>query len=204
MERIPPLARSDNPQLEEFYKVWDTRLGYLPNTILTMSRKPGIVTAFARLSEAVHNDCSLPPQVRGLVGFMSSHTASCNYCMAHTATAAVRYGIPEAFVLNLMDFDTDPIYSDQLRAALRFSRAVSSQPSTINDEILRDVRKHFSDTQVIEIIAICSFYGWLNRMNSGLQMELEDEPRSFSEEKLAPSGNWELGRHGHANEYKKA
>lgn len=202
MERIAPLARTEHPELEDFYKVWDSRLGYLPNTVLTMSRKPKVVMAFAKLSEAVHNDCSLPPLVRGLVGFMASATAKCNYCMAHTATAAVRYGIPEKLVINMMDFEEDPDFSDELRAALSFSRAVASQPSTINDEIMRTVRKHYSDTQVVEIISICAFYGWLNRMNSGLRIELEDEPRNFSEEKLAPAGKWELGTHGHEHEYK--
>ena len=200
MERITPLARSAHPELEEFYKVWDKRLGYLPNTILTLSRKPNIVMAFARLSEAVHNDCSLPPMVRGLVGFMASATASCNYCMAHTATAAVRYGIPEALVVNLMAFETDPNFSEQLRAALQFSRAMASQPAGMTDAILKNVRKHFSDVQVIEIAAICAFYGWLNRMNSGLQMELEEEPRTFSEDKLAKTA-WKIGTHGHADEY---
>lgn len=203
MERIPPLARSEHPELEEFYTVWDRRLGYLPNTLLTISRKPNIVRAMAKLSEAVHSECSLPPEIRGLVGLMASTAASCNYCMAHNASSAVRYGTREELVVNLWNFETDALYSEKLRAALRFARAVATQPCPPMDEFIAGVRRHFTDTEVVEIAAICAFYGWWNRLNSGLNMELEDEPRSFCELKL-PGEHWTVGRHGHAEEYQKA
>ena len=200
MKRIEPLKREEHPELEEFYKVWDTRLGYLPNTILMLSRKPEIVKTFARLSEAVHNECSLQPLVRGLVGFVASNTASCNYCMAHTAAAAVRYGVPEKFVVNIADYDESDIYSPELRAALKFAEAMSSQPGRMTDAIILEARQYYTDVQIVEIAAICSFYGWLNRLNSGLRMELEDEPRKFSEAHLSKT-NWSLGDHGNASEY---
>jgi len=200
MERLPTLERSATPQLEDFFQIWEQRMGYLPNALLTLSRKPDIVKAMAMLSKAVHNDCSLPPVVRGLVGYMASRTAQCNYCVAHTASVAVRYGVPEEMVVDMIDFETSPAYSEAVRAALRFARAASAQPSTMSDAIMADARKHFSDTQVVEIAAICGFYGWWNRINSGLQMELEEEPRTFAEENLT-DGQWKLGRHGHSAEY---
>jgi uncharacterized peroxidase-related enzyme len=200
LKRIQPLKREEHPELEEYYKVWDERLGYLPNTVLTLSMKPEIVKAFARLSEAVHNECSLQPLVRGLVGFMASNTASCNYCMAHTAAAAVRYGVPEKFVVNIADYDENDIYSAELRAALAFAEAMSSQPARMTDAILEEAGRHYTDVQIVEIAAICSFYGWLNRMNSGLRMELEEEPRKFSEENLSKT-NWTIGTHAAASEY---
>ena len=63
MAIIGPIQREQAPELENFFTVWDERMGYLPDALMTMARKPKMVQALAQLSEAVHNDCSLPPDI---------------------------------------------------------------------------------------------------------------------------------------------
>jgi AhpD family alkylhydroperoxidase len=107
---VGPLKRAEAPKLEDYFKVWDERMGYLPNALMTMARKPSMVRALAALSEAVHNDCSLPPDVRGLIGQMASKVHGCQYCLAHTAANSERYGVTHAKIAAMWDFESSPLF----------------------------------------------------------------------------------------------
>ena len=49
MARMQPLKPSDAPDLAEHFGVFEKRMGFLPNSLLTMARKPELVKAFAAL-----------------------------------------------------------------------------------------------------------------------------------------------------------
>ena len=57
-----------------------------------------------------------------------------------------------------------------------------------------ELRKHFSDEQVVEIVGVIAVFGFLNRWNDTFATPLEDEPLEFGKKHLAPHG-WEAGKH---------
>jgi uncharacterized peroxidase-related enzyme len=195
MAIIDPLERQDAPELEDFFKVWDERMGYLPNALMTMARKPSMVKALAQLSEAVHNDCSLPADIRGLVGQMASKVHGCQYCLAHTATNSERYGVSDEKIELMWEFESSDLFNDAERAALRFAAAAVTVPNGVDEEIAADLKKHFSDTEIVEIMGIVAYYGWWNRWNSSLATTLETLPKDFAEKHLDAS-KWSIGKHG--------
>ena len=194
MAVIEPLKRNEAPELEDFFKIWDERMGYLPNALMTMARKPGMVKALARLSEAVHNDCSLPPDIRGLVGQMASKVHGCQYCLAHTAANSERYGVTDEKIEKMWEFETSSLFSDAERAALRFAAAAATVPNGVDEEMAAVLKQHFSDTEIVEIMGIISYYGWWNRWNSSLATTLETLPREFAEKHLDAT-KWTIGKH---------
>ena len=46
MPHVDPLDRADLPQFEEKFARYDEIRGFLPNSILTMARRPNIAKAF--------------------------------------------------------------------------------------------------------------------------------------------------------------
>ncbi|CAN0500136.1 unnamed protein product, partial [Discosporangium mesarthrocarpum] len=63
------------------------------------------------------------------------------------------------------------------------------------DEDFADLRKHFTEYQIVEIVAVISMFGFLNRWNDTLATTLEEEPIEFAEKNLADKG-WSIGKHG--------
>ena len=47
---------------------------------------------------------------------------------------------------------------------------------------------------LVEIVAMISLFGWLNRWNDTMATDLEDEPVEFASKHLAHQG-WETGKH---------
>lgn len=195
MAIIGPLQREQAPELENYFTIWDERMGYLPDALMTMARKPKMVQALAQLSEAVHNDCSLPPDIRGLVGQMASQVHGCQYCLAHTAANSERYGVSNEKIARMWEFETSDLFSDAERAALRFAAAAASVPNAVDETLAADLKRHFNDTEIVEIMGVISYYGWWNRWNSSLSTRLESYPREFAEQHLDAT-KWNIGNHG--------
>ena len=79
----------------------------------------------------------------------------------------------------VFDFESSPLFSSSERAALRVAWHGALQPNAVSEEDLAVLKEHFSDRQVVEIVAVLSLYGFLNRWNSTLQTELEALPAAF-------------------------
>jgi hypothetical protein len=65
----------------------------------------------------------------------------------------------------------------------------------VDEEIMARLTAHWSDDQIVEMLAAVCLYGFLNRWNDSLATELEDEPRALGERLLA-RGGWTGSRHG--------
>jgi alkylhydroperoxidase family enzyme len=129
-----------------------------------------------------------------LVAHVASRTAGCRYCMAHTAGGALHFGVEEQKLAAVWEFRTSPLFSEAERVALDFTIAAASVPNGVTDEMFAALRKHWSETQIVEIIAVISTFGFLNRWNDTLGTPLEEEPTSVGEKFLAPHG-WSAGKH---------
>ena len=73
-------------------------------------------------------------------------------------------------------------------------QAGGQAPSAVDDMAMAELRRHFDDSAVAELVAVIALFGFLNRWNDTLATELEDTPRAFAEEALAPVG-WTPGAH---------
>lgn len=56
------------------------------------------------------------------------------------------------------------------------------------------MRQHWSDGQIIEIVAMIVLFGFLNRWNDTFAAPIEDGALAVGEQYLAPHG-WEAGKH---------
>lgn len=59
-------------------------------------------------------------------------------------------------------------------------------PNTVEAKHMNGLSKHFSERQVIEVVAVISLFGFLNRWNDTMAITLENSPKSFA----AVSQSW--------------
>lgn len=195
MPRVAPLARDELAEFEAFFEMIEGVMGFVPNSMLTLGRSPELLRAFAGLSGAVLGGTSLDPGLRQLVAFVASTAAGCRYCQAHTSHSGDHLGVPPEKLEAAFEFDSSPHFSDAERAALRLARDAALVPNATSDDHFTELRRHFDDKQIVEIVAVISLFGWLNRWNDTMATELESGPLAFAEKRLARQG-WDVGQHG--------
>lgn len=193
--RLAPLPPDHCPELVDFFAALRKSQGYLPNSQLIMQRRPKLVKGLAALSAAVWDpEGSVAPGFRRLIGHVASRAAGCRYCMAHTAGHALKHGLEAERLAAVWEYRLSPLFSDAERIALDFALAAGSVPNDVTDELFAQVRAHWSEEQIVEIVAVISLFGFLNRWNDTMATPLEEAPAAVGERFLAPHG-WETGRH---------
>ncbi len=195
MPLITPLSPETNPEVKKLAEFFNETLGFCPNSILTMQIRPEIAAAFINLNKAVMaNKGRVTSDLKRLIGYMASFTAGCQYCQAHTALAAERYGATAEKMNNIWEFKTHPSFSEAERAALEFAVAASSIPNGVDDTISDNLKAHWDEGEVVEILGVVSLFGYLNRWNDSMGTHLEADAISTGNKYLKPEG-WSVGKH---------
>ena len=103
-------------------------------------------------------------------------------------------GVPLEKLRDLWVYETSPWFTEAERAALAFAQAAGSIPNAVDPSHFDRLRQHFGDPEILDLIALISFFGFLNRWNDSLATQIEDAPARFASEHLAHSG-WIPGKH---------
>ena len=196
MTRVTSGSRESSPELEDVFERVEKAMGFVPNSFFAMARAPGILRAFARLArEVIGVPGKVPLPLKRMAAHMASRSAGCQYCSAHTAeTAAAVDGVPAEKVAAIWDYERSPLFDDAERAALRVAQGAGASPNAVTDRDFEDLREHFDDDQIVELVATICLFGWLNRWNDTMATDLERRPLDFGLANLADSG-WVPGKH---------
>ena len=195
MPLVEPLPTDANEEVKELAKFFNETLGFCPNSVLTMQRRPAIAKAFINLNKAVmENNGRVTSALKRLVGYISSNVAGCRYCQAHTIRAAERYGAEQEKLENVWEYKTHPAFSEAERAALDFAVAASTIPNDVNDELKARLHAHWDDGEIVELLGVIALFGYPNRWNDSMATSLEDGAEQSGLQWLAKEG-WNRGKH---------
>ena len=98
---------------------------------------------------------------------------------------------PDPFVVAI----DGPSGSGKGSLALRLARDSALVPNLVETEHFEALRRHFDEPQIVELVAVCALFGFLNRWNDSMSTELEAVPRAFADRHLRAT-TWEVGKHG--------
>ena len=196
MPLTSPLPPDHDPEVADLARFFNETLGFCPNSVLTMQRRPAIAKAFIELNKAVmDNQGRVTSALKRLVGYVASLTAGCRYCQAHTIRAAERYGAADEQLENVWAYKTHPAFNAAERAALDFAVAASVMPNSVDEAISVELRRHWDDGEIVEILGVVALFGYLNRWNDSMGTTLEAPAEESGREWLEKQG-WTAGKHG--------
>lgn len=194
---VHPSAEEADEEFQKLIQFFNETLGFCPNSVKTMYHRPAIAYAFIGLNKAVmENKGRVSSALKRLIGYISSQAAGCHYCQAHTIRAAERYGAEAEQMNNIWNFRTHPAFTSAERAALEFALAASTIPNSVDDTIAENLRSHWNDGEIVEILGVIALFGYLNRWNDSMGTTLEKEAIESGNQYLKPSG-WSPGKHAY-------
>ena len=190
MARISPAPPEKFAEVGDYVERWTKQKGYPPSSWLTMVRKPKVFRAYRDLHTAVMIDVGeVPKALKFMIAEVVSNAAGCRYCTAHNAENAAHIGgVALEKVEALGGFQTSPLFTAAERAALSLAHAAGGAPPAVTDAHFTELKKHFSEDAIVEIVAVIALLGWLNRWCQTLAPEIEPSALAFAQEHLAPSG----------------
>jgi len=196
MQRISPAPPEKFADVSDYMERWKKLKGYPPNSWQTMVRKPKVFRAYRDLHTAVMIDQGeVSKALKFMIAEVVSTAAGDPYCAAHNAENAVEVGgLDTEKVEALAQFRTSALFNAGERAALELADAAGSAPPRVSDAHFVELKQHYSEDAIVEIVSVIALLGWLNRWCMTFATEIEDRALAFGLEHLAQSG-WTPGVH---------
>ncbi len=193
MSHIEPLSIAETEEARADIERLASATGFVANSMLTLARRPEIARAVLGLIRAVvrNPDGKVDPALRWMVAHVTSRANGCVYCTAHTFKNGADNGVPDDKLAAIWEFETSRLFSDAERAALRIAVTGAQCPSYATEADMAELRRHFTEDQVVEIGSVIALFGFNNRWNALMATDVEPEVTDFVKSK---TGDQELAQ----------
>lgn len=199
MNRVAPLSTDELIARAPYLRPMADAGATLPTSFHVMAHRPRVLERFQSFFSSIMREGDVDPGLKQLVAHVVSRSAGCRYCQAHTGHFAhTLAGVEIAKIEAVWEFERSPLFSEAERVALRLAAAAGLAPNGATDGHFEELREHFSESEIVEIVAVVSMFGFLNRFNDTLANDLEDDAIAFAGDHLASAG-WEIGKHAAAD-----
>jgi len=168
--RIDPVTPKQATLLTKvFYRVAKRRFGEVPEPFAVAAHHPRLMLANV-VHEGLLGSASkkLPKSVRELAVFWTARTVGCSWCVDFGSMLQRLEGLDVDRLKDVDEYATSPLFSDDERAAIRYADAMTTDPHTVTDEQVADLRNRFGDAGVIELTYQIGVENMRARMYSAL------------------------------------
>lgn len=195
MPRLAPLPPETTLELQPHFHFFLGTLGFTPNSVLTMQRRPKLAQALAVMNAAVMDpEGEVDLGFRRLIGHVVSQVSGCRYCQAHTLLGAKNFGVSEAKLADIWAYASSPHYTEKERLALDFALAAAAQPNAVSDAQFTELQRYWNEGEIVEMLGVIAMFAFLNRWNDTMATPLEAVPQQVAEQALGSQG-WTPGKH---------
>ena len=114
-------------------------------------------------------------RLRNLATIKTSLANECSYCSAHTSIFGQALGLKDSDIDALKGdaYKTSPAFSERERAAIAWSEAMTRNTAARDAAVWNEMRRLFSDAEIVEISLACAMFNMINRLNDSFWTELE-------------------------------
>ncbi len=168
--RIEPLPPNKTSlMVRAMYRYARRRFGEVPEPIAVTAHHPRLLVANA-VHEALLQSASrtLPTNVRELAVFWTARTVGCSWCVDFGSMLQRLEGLDMERLKEIDNYATSPLFTDDERAAIAYADAMTTDPHTVTDEQVADLRHRFGEAGVIELTYQVGVENMRARMNSAL------------------------------------
>ena len=163
-----------SPEVKEIY---DSKLKGKPGSIQkALAHRPAMLGKFLEFYASVGR--SLDRKVYEAVYLRVSLINGCHYCTQHHIQGAKRAALTTEQMKALADGNYSGLTASE-QAALRYAEKLTRTPDAASDSDFAELKKHFSDEQIVDLHMLIGLANLTNRVTGPLALEVE-----FPEEKI--------------------
>ncbi len=178
------MAGPDNADghLAEVFESVARERGKIANIHRVFSLNPGALESHLDLYiSLLYRRGGLSRSQREMIGVVVSGLNRCEYCVVHHSEAlSVHLKSPDVLEILGRDFREAPL-SNEDKTMLEYCAKVTDNPTQVDESDVEKLREAgFTDSEILDINLIASYFNFVNRVVLGLGVDLEDaEERTY-------------------------
>ncbi len=167
IEPLPP--KRANWLIRVMYRYAKRRFGEVPEPFAVTAHHPRLLVAYA-VHETMLQSASrhLPANVRELAVFWTARTVGCSWCVDFGSMLQRLDGLDIERLKDIDNYSTSTRFTDDERAAIAYADAMTTDPHSVTDDQVADLRRRFGDAGVVELTYQVGVENMRARMNSAL------------------------------------
>jgi uncharacterized peroxidase-related enzyme len=170
--RLPRVSRKDAPpNIAAIFDHYMQTRGNIPNMFRTVALRPEIFETMIAHFQAILNTGTLPTKLKELVIVRTSQLNECRYCLGSHTQIARKLGWNADQIDNLAGYATRDDFTPAEKVALRLAEEMTLDANNISDAFFAEVRSHYSEGEVVELMAAIGLFNYFNRFNNAIQLE---------------------------------
>jgi alkylhydroperoxidase family enzyme len=174
MARVSLIEEKDHPELAGLIaKIRGARRGSLINVYRLLLHSPTLAETWFEHLNAVRWKTGLDGKLRELVIIRVAILNRVDYVIGqHVPKLALAEGLTLAQCDALADWRTSDLYTGAQRAALAYTDAMT-RDAAVPDAVHAELRRHFSERQVVELAVLIGAYNMHTRVFAALRIDPE-------------------------------
>jgi AhpD family alkylhydroperoxidase len=167
IEPLPPTRA--NWLIRSMYRYAKRRFGEVPEPFAVVAHHPRLLIANA-VHETMLQSASrtVTANARELAVFWTARTIGCSWCVDFGSMLQRLDGLDMKRLADIDNYATSPHFTDDERAAIAYADAMTTDPHSVTDEQVADLRARFGENGVIELTYQIGIENMRARMNTAL------------------------------------
>jgi uncharacterized peroxidase-related enzyme len=169
-------------KLKEVYEKVGGERGKIANIYKVNSLNPQSMEDHLNLyRNLIYGHLELTREQRELIAVAVSVTNGCQYCIKHHAEALNAYWKDSRKLNEFIDNFNSVELPEKDRTMIEYAIKLTKSPKTVTEDDIKKLRKqNFSDTDILNINLIASYFNFVNRVALGLGVEFNpDEVKGY-------------------------
>ncbi len=168
--RISPVTPKSAGLLTRImYRIAKRKFGEVPEPFTVAAHHPRLLVANAVHETLLQSGSKkLPASVRELAVFWTARTVGCSWCVDFGSMLMRLENLNVDRLKSIAEYATSPLFTEDERAAITYADAMTTDPHTVTDEQVADLRRRFGDDGVIELTYQIGVENMRARMYSAL------------------------------------
>jgi AhpD family alkylhydroperoxidase len=171
--RLEAIENPSNPLLKIAYWFSKRQFGKVMTPLKVIyARKFPLLQFAMKIVKFEEKQNSLAPDLRLLIKIAAASANGCTFCRDIALAQAVRrkIGTEKFAALATGDETQQSAFTEKERAVLAVIRQYATERK-VSDENFARLRKHFSETEIVEILALNAFEQFFNALTIPLEIE---------------------------------
>lgn len=174
MARVRDIEKHELPaDVQPVYEKFATEYGPFLNQVRVFAHRPTAVKHIMGLLLDLAQEQVLSKRYLEIALVVVSKLNECEYCVAHHAPRLVDQGLSADSVNAILE-PSVPGFDEVDMLVRDYAVQVTTNSNRMRDQIFEDLRKHFSEEQIVELTLRTALCGFFNRFNDSLQIDMED------------------------------
>ena len=129
------------------------------------AHQPKMMIGMGKFNQAVRKGKSVDERLKNLIELKGAQMIGCEYCVDLGSQICRNSGLSDDVLLALPRYRQSDLFTEREKLALDYTVAVMRTPVEVTDQLVAQMKGHFSDPQLVEITALLTLVN-IDRFNA--------------------------------------